>query len=179
MNTDVPGFLASLDDASAGSVSGRTAVVLGAGGAARAIVFALLSRGAERVFVVNRTRATADTLASFFGPKVSAVDWSQMSSVTAGCDLLVNTTRLGMQGEAALNVNLDVMKSSATVIDIVYRPLETELLRCARQRGLVTVDGLGMLLHQAALAFEAWFGKRPQVTPELRMHLLAQLGSAT
>lgn len=178
MNTDVPGFLGSLDDASAGNTSGQSAVVLGAGGAARAIIFGLLSRGADRVFVVNRTRSTADVLATFFGPRVSAVDWSQMSSVIAGCDLLINTTKLGMQGEGALNMDLDGLKPSAIVVDIVYRPLDTELLKRARQRGLVTVDGLGMLLHQAAPAFAAWFGKTPPVTAELRMHLLAHLERA-
>jgi shikimate dehydrogenase len=179
MNTDVPGFLASLDDASVGSLSGASVLVLGAGGAARAIIFALLSRGADRVVIANRTRATADGLAGFFGPKVVAVDWKEVSVELPACDLLVNSTKLGMVGQDRLVVGLDELKPGATVVDIVYRPLETELLRDARLRGHRVVDGLGMLLHQAAPAFQAWFGTRPQVTAELRAHLLGILESGS
>lgn len=179
MNTDVPGFLASLDDASVGTLSGASVLVLGAGGAARAIIFALLSRGADRVVIANRTRATAEGLADFFGPKVLAVDWKDVPAALPACDLLVNTTKLGMVGQDRLVIGLDKLKSGATVVDIVYRPLETDLLRDARLRGHRVVDGLGMLLHQAVPAFHAWFGTRPQVTAELRAHLLGILESGS
>jgi shikimate dehydrogenase len=154
-------------------------LVLGAGGAARAIIFALLSQGADRVVIANRTRATADGLAGFFGPKVLAVDWKDAPASLPACDLLVNTTKLGMVGQDRLVIGLDPLKPGATVVDIVYRPLETDLLRDARLRGHRVVDGLGMLLHQAAPAFHAWFGTKPQVTAELRAHLLGILESGT
>lgn len=172
-NTDVAGFLGSLDDASAGNVAGCSALVLGAGGAARAVIFGLLSRGVEQVTVVNRTRANADALANFFGNKVVAASWDHLDGVLARCDLLVNTTKLGMQGQDPLVVNLDSLRAESIVVDIVYRPLETRLLHQARLRGNRTVDGLGMLLHQAAPAFHAWFGVKPEVTPELRAHLIS------
>lgn len=179
MNTDVPGFLASLAEASAGDLSGASVLVLGAGGAARAIVFGLLSRGVDRVVIANRTRATADGLARFFGTKVIAIDWNGVPSALPDCDLLVNSTKLGMVGQERLAVSLDRLKPGATVVDIVYRPLETDLLREARARGHLVVDGLGMLLHQAAPAFHAWFGARPQVTAQLRSHLLGILESGS
>ena len=172
-NTDVAGFLGSLDDGAAGDVAGCSALVLGAGGAARAVIFGLLSRGAAQVTVVNRTRANADALAHFFGKNVVAAGWDQLDGALVRCDLLVNTTKLGMQGQDPLIVNMGGLRPESVVVDIVYRPLETQLLHQARLRGNRTIDGLGMLLHQAAPAFHAWFGVRPDVTPELRAHLIS------
>lgn len=175
MNTDVAGFLSSLDEAGAGQVAGRRVTVLGAGGAARAIVHGLLSRDVAEIQLVNRTLANAEGLAAFFGPRVKPVAWEAAASALACSDMLVNTTRLGMTGEAPLGLDLASMGRSGVVVDIVYRPLETGLLTMARARGLVTVDGLGMLLNQAVPGFKAWFGVEPRVTPALRAHLLAIL----
>jgi len=174
-NTDVSGYLASLDDAGVGSLDGRVAVVLGAGGAARGIIFGLLSRGAGEVIVVNRTAGKADALVAFFGSRVKAEGWERLAVVLGRCDLLVNTTSLGMKGQEDLRVDLSKLKASAGVSDIVYRPLETTLLAQARERGHKTVEGLGMLLHQARPGFAAWFGVEPVVSPQLRQHLVAIL----
>jgi shikimate dehydrogenase len=150
--------------------------VLGAGGAARSIVYALLERGVGRVTIVNRTRARAEALAERFGPRVTIADLASISKVLATAELLVNTTSLGMKGQPPLELDLAPLKKTAAVYDIVYVPLETPLLAAARARGNPVVDGLGMLLHQAVPSFERWFGVRPQVTPALRMLLLADLG---
>ena len=174
-NTDVSGYLASLDDENAGELTGARAVVLGAGGAARAICFALLLRGVERIALVNRTEGKSQLLVSFFGARVQGAAWHELKDLAPHCDFLVNTTSLGMVGQPALDVDLSSLKRSAVVSDIVYRPLETKLLRDARQRGHKTVSGLGMLLHQARPGFSAWFGVEPQVTAELRQHLISIL----
>ncbi|MDZ5451663.1 shikimate dehydrogenase [Labrys sp. ZIDIC5] len=176
MNTDVAGFLANLDQEAPGWSDGmKQAVVLGAGGASRAILYGLLQRGAERILLVNRTLERAEALARHFGSKVTALAWDQAETALAGADLLVNTTSLGMKGQPPLDLDLSRLPKSALVTDIVYVPLETPLLAAARQAGLATVDGLGMLLHQAVPGFERWFGARPEVTPQLRALVLADI----
>ncbi len=167
-NTDVAGFLAALDEEAPGwDLAEGGAVVLGAGGAARAIVHALRHHG-KRVLLANRTRARAESLAADEGSGVEVCDWGQLPSALKGASLLVNTTSLGMKGQPAVDLDLSPLPPEAVVNDIVYFPLETELLRAAHARGLRTVSGIGMLLHQAAPGFERWFGVRPSVTPELR-----------
>ncbi len=170
-NTDVAGFLAALDEEAPGwdafeSLSG-CAIVLGAGGAARAIVHALRLRR-KKVVLANRTRARAESLAAEEDAGVEVVDWARLPAALEGARLLVNTTSLGMKGHPALDIDLAPLPGQAVVNDIVYFPLETALLAAARSRGLRTVSGVGMLLHQAAPGFERWFGVRPSVTPELR-----------
>ncbi|HTQ82103.1 MAG TPA: shikimate dehydrogenase [Pseudolabrys sp.] len=167
-NTDVEGFLGNLDIAAPGWDRGlENAVVLGAGGGARAVVFALLARGVGRVTVINRTPARAKELKKKFGAKVHLAEWKETSGLLGGAGLLVNTTTLGMAGQPPLEINLRC-PASLVVADLVYAPLETPLLKIARERGLRTADGLGMLLQQAVRGFELWFGVRPTVTPELR-----------
>jgi shikimate dehydrogenase len=168
-NTDVEGFIDNLDAGVPGWDRGlETALVLGAGGAARAVVFGLLERGIERIHVVNRNFDRAVALQRKFGDRVRPLRWEENTGLVAGAGLLVNATSLGMSGQPPLDINLNRLPLSAVVADIVYAPLETPLLKAARDRGLRTVDGLGMLLHQAVGGFERWFGVRPQVTTELR-----------
>ena len=175
-NTDAPGFLANLDDRSAGwDARPGDAVVLGAGGAASAVAWGLIARG-FRVRLVNRTLARAETLAARLGAGTTADDWSAVPRLLADARLLVNTTSLGMSGKGDLDLDLAPLAPDALVTDIVYVPLATPLLAAARARGLATVDGLGMLLHQAVPGFERWFGLRPTVTAELRRLILADLG---
>jgi len=175
-NTDVHGFLANLDAAEPEwDRALDEAVVLGAGGASRAIVYGLLSRGVGRVTVANRTRARAEALQAQFGDRVLAVDWRDMPGRLNGNRLLVNTTSLGMKGQPPLDISLEALSPDAVVTDAVYVPLQTPLLGVAKARGLKTVDGLGMLLHQAVPSFERWFGVRPEVTPELRTLAIADL----
>jgi shikimate dehydrogenase len=168
-NTDAAGFLGALDqDAPGWDIGSGNAVVIGAGGAARAIVHGLLLRKLKRIFLVNRTKPRADELAAHFGPAIEVVDLSLLPEALGGADLLVNTTSLGMQGQPPLAVDLAPLPASAVVSDIVYVPLETSLIRAAKARGLRAVGGLGMLLHQAVPGFERWFGVKPCVTAELR-----------
>jgi shikimate dehydrogenase len=167
-NTDVAGFLANMDEAAPGWADRRSALVIGAGGAARAIVHALVSRGFERVVLVNRTRSRAEALADAFGRPVVVEAWESLPYVLPRAQCLVNTSTLGMAGQPSLALDLTTLPPDAVVSDIVYVPLRTPLIVAARAQGLRTVEGLGMLLHQAAPAFERWFGRRPQVTPELR-----------
>jgi shikimate dehydrogenase len=167
-NTDVEGFLGNLDQATPAWDRGlETAVVLGAGGGAKAVVFALLSREVRRIYLVNRTPARAEVLRKKFGGAVHLANWDELTGLLGGAGLLVNTTSLGMAGQPPLEIN-PRGPPSLVVSDIVYSPLETNLLKVARARGLRTADGLGMLLHQAVRGFQLWFGVRPQVTPELR-----------
>ena len=167
-NTDTIGFLASLDDEASGwDGRGASAVVLGAGGAARAVVHGLVERGFE-VAVANRTFLRAAELAEEHEGDVWAYAWDELPSLLRSADVLVNTTMLGMTGQPPLDLDLGGCKRDALVADIVYTPLETPLLAAARARGLRAVGGLGMLLHQAVPGFERWFGVRPEVTPELR-----------
>ena len=167
-NTDAEGFVLSLDDEAPGwDGRGASAVVLGAGGAARAVVHGLLERGFE-VAVANRTFLRAAELAEEHEGEVWAYAWDELPPLLRAADLVVNTTTLGMAGQPPLAVDLSGCKRDALVADIVYTPLETPLLAAARTRGLRAVGGLGMLLHQAVPGFERWFGVRPEVTPELR-----------
>ena len=164
-NTDGFGFLESIREAAPGwRADAGPAVLLGAGGAARAIAAALLDAGAPRVTLVNRTAAKAEALARDLGGPIHVADRPPLEDAA----LLVNTTSLGMQGQPGLEVDLAPLPASAVVADIVYVPLETRLLAAARARGLITVDGLGMLLNQARPGFEAWFGVAPQVDQALR-----------
>jgi shikimate dehydrogenase len=175
-NTDVEGFLANLDSATPGWDRGlESAVVLGAGGGARAVVFALIQREVQRIHVINRTRAHAEALQKQFGARVRIAGWDETTGLLGGTGLLVNTTTLGMDGAPPLEINLRC-PASLVVADLVYTPLLTKLLTAARERGLRTADGLGMLLHQAVRGFELWFGVRPEVTPELRALVEADLG---
>lgn len=168
-NTDAYGFLASLRDvrpdfaARAGPI-----VILGAGGAARAVLVALLDDGAKEIRLLNRTRERAQELARIDPARVQVRDWSARNDALADAALLVNSTSQGMVGYPPLDIALDALPQGALVSDIVYNPLETPLLAAARKRRHTTVDGLGMLLHQAVPAFEAFYGVRPQVTDELR-----------
>jgi shikimate dehydrogenase len=174
-NTDVEGFLANLDSATPGWDRGlESAMVLGAGGGARAAVFALIQRDVRRIYVVNRTPGRADELAKQLGSRVQVTGWNEITGLLGGCGLLVNTTTLGMLGQPPLEINLRC-PASLVVTDLVYAPLNTALLASARERGLRTADGLGMLLHQAVRGFELWFGVKPEVTPELRALVEADL----
>ncbi len=175
-NTDVEGFLANLDSATPGWDRGlESALVLGAGGGARAAVFALLTRDVRRVYVINRTLDRAEELRKQFGARIFPAAWEEITGLLGGAGLLVNTTTLGMAGQPPLEVNLRC-PASLVVADLVYDPLITPLLAAARERGLRTADGLGMLLHQAVRGFELWFGVRPEVTAELRALVEADLG---
>ncbi|MTI44400.1 shikimate dehydrogenase [Roseibium hamelinense] len=167
-NTDGLGFLANLDQVQPGWDSNKnSAIVLGAGGAARAIVWSLLHRGFRAVHIVNRTVEKALQLRDEFGAKTTAHGFGTFVELLGTADLLVNTTALGMTGKPPLNLDLAKLPKNTLVTDIVYVPLETELLRTARLRGNRTVNGLGMLLHQAVPGFERWFGQRPVVDQTL------------
>lgn len=179
-NTDAPGFVAHLDQSLGADWperTGGTALVLGAGGAARAIVVGLAERGLARIRVANRSPERAEAVAALAPGIAEALPWTEIPAALAGTGLLVNTTALGMKGQPPLSLDLAPLPARAAVADIVYAPLETPLLAAARARGLAVVDGLGMLLHQAVPGFEAWFGVRPAVTPELRAAIVADLES--
>ncbi|WP_046861698.1 shikimate dehydrogenase [Microvirga massiliensis] len=180
-NTDITGFMAHLDDSlgEGWDASTRTALVLGAGGAARAIVAGLAGRSLERIVVANRTLAKArelvEGMATPTGPTLEALDWDDLERALPKTDLLVNTTTLGMAGQPPLKLTLGRLPRHGIVCDIVYVPLETELLATARALGLRRVDGLGMLLHQAVPGFSHWFGVTPKVDPELRRLIEADI----
>jgi shikimate dehydrogenase len=177
-NTDAYGFMTNLEaEAPDWNAGRRPVMLLGAGGAARAILHGLLAAGVSRILLANRTRDRAEDLAEAFGEAVEMVDWADRNRALQGCGLLVNATSLGMTGKEALDVDLAALPNDAVVADIVYSPLETDLLAAARARGNRVVDGLGMLLHQAVPGFERWYGVRPEVTPELRAHVAASLGA--
>lgn len=168
-NTDAYGFITHLDRSSpAWSKRDGTVVLLGAGGAARAIIHAFLERGVDRLVLLNRSAGRADELARHFGRGIQTKAWDERTAALADASVLVNTTSLGMRGQPPLDIDLGRLKPASTVADIVYVPLETPLLAEARRLGHVAVDGLGMLLHQAVPGFERWFGVRPQVTDALR-----------
>jgi len=174
-NTDGFGFLENLRQARPGWTAPAIATVLGAGGAARAVIDSLLEAGVGELRLANRNRQRAEDLAAEFGPRVIPLDWSHRSDALAGAGLLVNTTSLGMTGQPPLEIDLALLPEDVVVNDIVYSPLRTPLLAAAQARGLRAVDGLGMLLHQARPAFKAWFGTDPQVTDSLRAEIAATL----
>lgn len=173
-NTDAYGFMAALKaGAPVYDPKAAPAVVIGAGGAARAVCFALQDAGCPDVRLVNRTPARAEVLARDFGAPITVHPWDSRSQSLARAGLVVNCTTLGMTGQAPLDLDLVLLPASAVVNDIVYAPLETPLLAQARARGHAVVDGLGMLLYQAQAGFEGWFGVKPAVTPELRAYVLS------
>jgi shikimate dehydrogenase len=173
-NTDAFGFIQSLRDAApAWQASAGPACVMGAGGAARAVIAGLLDEGATDIRLCNRSNAKAVDMAQEFGPRVHAVPWSERNETLEGAALLVNTTNQGMHGQPALDLGLHALPTTALVSDIVYVPLETPLLTAAKARGNTTVNGLGMLLHQARPAFEAWFGVLPSISPALLAKVIA------
>lgn len=173
-NTDGFGFLANLTQLAPGwRADTGPAVVLGAGGAARAVCVALLDAGTPLLRLANRTRGRAEALAAALGGAVEVIDWPLSAAAFDGAGLLVNTTSLGMTGQPPLDVDLSALPPSTLVTDIVYAPLETELLRTAKVHGNPVVDGIGMLLHQARPGFAAWFGVLPEVTEELRDFVLS------
>jgi shikimate dehydrogenase len=168
-NTDVEGFSNNLDACAPQWDRGLgNAVVLGAGGAAHAVVYALLTRGVERITVVNRNPQRAEDLRQRFLERLQVAPWEQMNDLLGNAALFVNTTTLGMAGQPELEADIGRLPSHAIVADLVYVPLVTPLIEAARAKGLRTADGLGMLLHQAVRGFELWFGKKPEVTAELR-----------
>jgi shikimate dehydrogenase len=178
-NTDVEGFLDNLDAcAPHWDRDADKAVVLGAGGAARAVIHALLARGVERIVVANRTISRAETLGRIFGARVQVAHWDKVDAALADAAMLVNTATMGMQGQPDLTVDVARLPGHAIVADIVYLPVLTPLLAAAKARDLRTADGLGMLLHQAVRGFALWFGKIPEVTTELRTLLEADLASS-
>lgn len=175
-NTDAYGFLAHLDACLPGWAGRtKTALILGAGGAARAVIHGLVERGLGRILLVNRSPDRAAELSAAFPKAVEARPWQELPQLVGESDLIVNTTSLGMSGQPPLEVDLSGLRPGTIVDDIVYVPLETPLLAEARRRGGIPVDGLGMLLHQAVPGFERWFGVRPQVTPALRAKLEADI----
>ena len=174
-NTDIEGFINNLDACAPGWDTASDALVLGAGGSSRAVVFGLIERGIRHVHLANRTPERARTLAQQFGASVHPVAWEAIGDLLPRAGLLVNTTSLGMHGQPALELDLGRLPPQAVVADLVYVPLDTPLLAAARARGLKTADGLGMLLHQAVRGFELWFGRRPEVTSELRRLVEADL----
>ncbi len=172
-NTDGEGFLQNiLSNVEGWDARSGPAVVLGAGGSARAVVGALTGAGCKNIFVVNRTTSKAEALATNFGETTVVCPWSDVATVLKKASLLVNTTTLGLENQPPLNIDLSPLPKSAVVADLVYAPLETKLLHEAKARGNRTVDGLGMLLYQAVPGFESWFGTRPEVSKALRQFVL-------
>ena len=174
-NTDGYGFITHLKESAPSWDQSKPAMVLGAGGAARALLFALLKEGVPEIKLTNRTIERAENLAKEFGEKIKVINWEEKEHHLDDCSLLVNSTSLGMTGSAPLEIDISSLPKTAICYDIVYAPLETELLKDAKVLGLGTVDGLGMLLHQAVPGFEKWFGVRPKVTDELRQIILDDL----
>ena len=172
-NTDGYGFLANLrQGAPAWQPDAGPAAVLGAGGAARAVIASLIDAGTREIFLSNRTRPKAESLKQDFGSRITVVDWVQAGNMIEDAATVINTTSLGMQGAAEFRVPLDGLRPGMVVTDLVYTPLRTRLLIEAEAAGCTVVDGLGMLLHQAVPAFERWFGPRPEVDDALRAEIL-------
>ena len=173
-NTDGYGFIANLKQGAPDwDPTLGPATVLGAGGAARAVISSLIDAGVPHIFLSNRTRPKAETLKQDFGSRIEVVDWVKAGNVIEDSTTLVNTTSLGMQGAAEFRVPLDGLRPGTLVTDLVYAPLRTRLLETAEAMGCPTVDGLGMLLHQAVPAFERWFGRRPEVDDATRRAILS------
>jgi shikimate dehydrogenase len=175
-NTDVEGFIGALDASAPGwDERTKSALVLGAGGAGRAVVFGLIERGIETIRVANRTFEKAAAFRAHFGPRVVPVSWDDIAALLPTTQLLVNSTQLGMQGQPPLDIDIAPMPAAGIVSDVVYVPLQTKLLAAAEARGFATSNGLDMLLYQAVRGFELWFGIRPEVTAEQRAMLVADL----
>ncbi len=173
-NTDGYGFLENLKSGAPDwNPKDGPAVVFGAGGAARAVISALADSGVPEILLCNRTRTRADHLREEFGQRITVVDWVQAGNVIEEAELIVNTTSLGMTGQSELRVPLDGLQPGSVVTDLVYAPLKTRLLAEAEDAGCTTVDGLGMLLHQAVPGFERWFGVKPEVDDAARAAALA------
>ncbi len=170
-NTDAFGFMENLEQKAPNWPAGRPAVLLGAGGAGRAVIVALLEAGVPSVRVANRTAERTRALAADFGAVIEPVGWDERSDALDGVGLLVNGTQLGMTGQPPLEIALDALGEDAVVYDLVYAPLETDLLARAGRRHLTTVDGLGMLLHQARPGFAVWYGREPEVSGALYAHV--------
>jgi shikimate dehydrogenase len=178
-NTDTYGFMTNLTlTVPDWNRSGTAAVVLGAGGSTRTVLYGLLDAGVTQIRLINRTRATAEAMARQFDPnggKITVIDWADRSVASHDASVIINTTTLGMKGDGTPGIDFRTADRRTVVADLVYVPLETQFLADARRAGLRTVDGLGMLLHQAVPSFETYFGTRPTVTPELRALLVADL----
>ena len=178
-NTDGYGFCANLDDFAPKWREGKTATILGAGGASRAVIYALGKAGYTNIHIINRTILRAQAIADEFSPlletSLSAHGWEEATALLADTDLLVNTTSIGMDEDIEFPLDLANLRPNAIVTDIVYTPLLTPLLKLAKRKNFKTVDGLEMLLHQAAPGFEKWFGTRPNITPALRQYILSDL----
>ena len=173
-NTDGYGFIQNLKQSQPGWVPTKgPALVLGAGGAARAVVSALLSEGVPEIRITNRTKQRCEVFREQFGARIIISDWNNTADAMKEATTIVNTTSLGMVGKSENTIKLDTAPANALVTDIVYTPLKTDFLKRAEDRGLTTVDGLGMLLHQAVPAFEHWFDIRPDVGPDLREKVLS------
>ena len=173
-NTDGYGFLANLKQGAPDwAPASGPALVLGAGGAARAVLATLIEAGVPEIFLANRTRSNADALKCDFGAKIKVIEWVQAGNSVSDAATVVNTTSLGMTGGHEFRVPMDGLRPETVVTDLVYNPLRTPLLNAAEKAGCVTVDGLGMLLHQAVPGFERWFGQRPEVDDELRSVVLS------
>tara|TARA_B100000686_G_scaffold224119_1_gene231286 strand:- start:228 stop:968 length:741 start_codon:yes stop_codon:yes gene_type:complete len=173
-NTDAFGFIENLNACAPGWEVGRPVLVIGAGGAARAVCVGLLEAGATEIRICNRTRSKSERLAREIEGNCIAVDWTDRSAACEDVGLLVNTSSLGMRGAEPLSIDLARLPKDAVVSDIVYVPLETPLLVAAKLRGNTVVDGLGMLLYQAQPGFRSWFGKKPEVTSGLRAHVITE-----
>lgn len=178
-NTDVPGLVAYLNETAPGWPKDKPALLLGAGGAARAAAAGLLTAGVPMVMITNRTRSKADDIAATIGNgRITAVDWNDRNSAVVAAGVIVNTSALGMVGNPPLDIDLKTAASDTVVYDIVYKPLETDLLKTARVRGLRVVDGLGMLVHQGAAAFKIWFGCNAGYDLSLRQRLSSHLAES-
>ena len=181
-NTDWIGFSANLDQGAPGwdnpDAKEKTALVIGAGGAARGIIFALIDRGFKKVHLANRTITKAQNLADEFGSEIIPTNFEQMNQIEREINLVVNTTSLGMNNEGVIPIDFNRLSKSTIITDIVYTPLETQFLQTAKDHGFRTVDGLGMLLHQAAPGFVRWFGLKPDVDNELRQLIINDIQKA-
>ena len=174
-NTDGVGFMDNIRQTAPNWISQNgPAMLLGAGGAARAVVASLLESGVPEVWITNRTKVRAEQLVTDFGARLKTIDWVDTSQVLGDVNILINSTSLGMVGKAPLNINLDRLNQKALVTDLVYTPLETPLLKAARDKGCDTVDGLGMLINQAVVGFARWFGEKPEADQAARDVLLSE-----
>jgi len=175
-NSDAYGFSLNLTDFAPQWQMGEIALVLGAGGAARAVIFALKQQGFKTIFLANRTRERAETLATYFGSAIKIIDWEKINDHIAVSDLIINTTSIGLtEDQTIYPFDFTRADAQAIVTDIVYHPIQTPFLQAAEHQGLKIVDGLGMLLHQAVFGFERWFGVKPVVSEELRHFIVKKL----